>query len=146
MPMPAGWLQVWWETVVKFIRETYTSQSTMMPWWVVLIGVANKMQYLRRSWALPNDSKHNETSFSTISTDMLYLWAAQMPRSPIFVPTMTDKTDYFTPCACVRGNNTWWDGVCRCTCAATVSYNYVYKVVMAALEKLGTFLQSCERD
>jgi hypothetical protein len=26
---------------------------------VWLIGVANKMQFLRRSWALPNDSKYN---------------------------------------------------------------------------------------
>ena len=62
-------------------------------WWVVLIGVANKRQYVRRSWTLPNDSKHNETSFSTISTDMLYLQVAQTPRSPdlvIFVLTTTD--------------------------------------------------------
>ena len=84
----------------------------------VLIGVANKMQYLRRSWTLPNDLKHNEASFSTISTDVLYLRVTQTPRSPdlaIFVLTTddrqttdgrqtTDKTDYFTPCACARGN------------------------------------------
>ena len=65
------------------------------------------MQYLRRSWTLPNDSKHNEARFSTISTDKLYLRVAQIPRSPdlaIFVLT-TDKTDYLTPCACARGNN-----------------------------------------
>ena len=43
---------------------------------------ANKMQYLRRSWTLPNDSKHNETNFSMISTDMLYLRVAQTPTSP----------------------------------------------------------------
>ena len=65
------------------------------------------MKYLRRSWTLPNDSKHNEATFSTISTDMLYLQVAQTPRSPdlaIFVlTTTTDKTDYFTPCACARG-------------------------------------------
>ena len=30
---------------------------------VRLIGVANKTHFLRRSWALPNDSKHNEASF-----------------------------------------------------------------------------------
>ena len=75
---------------------------------LVLIGVANKMKYLRRSWTLPNDSKHNEASFSTISMDMLHLQVAQMLRSPdlaIFVlMTTTDKTDYFTPCACARGN------------------------------------------
>ena len=65
-------------------------------WWEVLIGVANKMQYLRRSWTLPNDSKHNEASFSTISTDKLYLWVAQMSRSPdlaIFVLTTDRQTD-----------------------------------------------------
>ena len=57
------------------------------------IGVANKTKHLRRSWTLPNDSKHNEASFSTISTDMLYLQVAQTPRSPdvaIFVLTTTD--------------------------------------------------------
>ena len=60
----------------------------------MLIGVANKMQYLRRSWTLSNDSKHNEASFSTISTDMLYLRVAQTPRSPdlaIFVLTTDDR-------------------------------------------------------
>ena len=53
-----------------------------------------KMQHLRCLWTLPNDSKHNEASFSTISTDILYLRVAQMPRSPdpaIFVLT-TDTT------------------------------------------------------
>ena len=82
---------------------------TESTWWVELMGVANKMQYLRRSWTLPNDSKHNEASFSTISTDMLYLRVTQTPRSPdlaIFVLTTTDdrKTDYFTPCACAWDN------------------------------------------
>ena len=55
--------------------------------------MANKSQYLQRSWALANDSKHTEASFSAILTDMLYLRVAQMPRSPdlvIFVLT----TDY----------------------------------------------------
>ena len=49
-----------------------------------------QMQNLRRSWTLPNDSKHNEASFSTISIDMLYLRVTQTPRSPdlaIFVLT-----------------------------------------------------------
>ena len=40
------------------------------------------MQHLQRSWALPNDSKHTEASFSAILTDMLYLRVAQVPRSP----------------------------------------------------------------
>jgi hypothetical protein len=30
---------------------------------VRLIGVANKLPYLGRSWALPNDSKHDEAGF-----------------------------------------------------------------------------------
>ena len=56
----------------------------------VHIGVANKTQYLQRSWALPNDSKHTEVSFSATLTDTLYLRVTQMPRSPdlaIFVLT-----------------------------------------------------------
>ena len=72
--------------------------------------MANKMQYLQCSWILSNDLKHNEASFSTISTDILYLWVAQMPGSPdlaIFVlmttQTMTDKSDYFTPSTCTQG-------------------------------------------
>ena len=50
-------------------------------------------QHLQRSWALPNNSKHNEASFSAIFTDTLHLRVAQMPRSPdlaIFV-LMTDN-------------------------------------------------------
>ena len=49
---------------------------------------------LQRSWALPNDSKHTEASFSAILTDTLQLGLAQMPRSPdlaIFV--LTDDND-----------------------------------------------------
>ena len=73
------------------------------------IGVANKMHAVFATLVdlLPNDLKHNEASFLTISTDMLCLRVAQMPRSPdpaIFVLT-TDTTDYFTPCACARGKN-----------------------------------------
>ncbi len=37
-----------------------------------------KKEHLRPSWALPNDSKRNVASFSTISTDLL---SSQMPRS-----------------------------------------------------------------
>ena len=43
-----------------------------------LIGMANKNVVLRRLWAVPNDSKHNEASFST---DSLSLQVAQVPRS-----------------------------------------------------------------
>ena len=72
--------------------------------------MANKMQYLRHSCTLSNDSKHNEANFSTVLMDMLYMYlrVTQMPRSPdlaIFVLTTTDKTDYFTPSACARGND-----------------------------------------
>ena len=61
---------------------------------IVGIGMANKMQHLQRSWALPNDSKHTYASFSAILTDTLHLRVAQMPRSPdlaIFV--LTDDND-----------------------------------------------------
>ena len=75
----------------------------MSTWWVVLIGVVNKMQYLRRSWTLPNDSKHNEANFSTISTDMLYLRVAQTPGRFSDL-AIFDDSDYFTPCACARDN------------------------------------------
>jgi hypothetical protein len=46
--------------------------------------------------ALPNDLKHNEESFSAISTALLYLRVAQMPRCPdlaIFVLTNNKQTD-----------------------------------------------------
>jgi hypothetical protein len=62
---------------------------------VRLIGVANKTSYLGRSWALPNNSRHNEAGISTISTDSLRLRVAQMPRSPdlaIFVLTTDRQT------------------------------------------------------
>jgi hypothetical protein len=77
---------------------------------VRLIGVANKMQLLQCSWTLPNDSKHNEACFMTISTDSLRLRVAQTPGSrdlAIFVLTTDRQTDCFTPCcACMhtRGN------------------------------------------
>ena len=48
---------------------------------VRLLGVASKSKLLRRSWALPNDPKHNEVRFSTISTDYCaYESRAQVPR------------------------------------------------------------------
>ena len=60
-----------------------------------MVGSVNRRgQQNAVSWTLPNDSKHNEASFSTISTDKLYLRVAQMPRSPdlaIFV--LTTQTD-----------------------------------------------------
>jgi hypothetical protein len=54
-----------------------------------------KTQHLRCSWALPNDSKHNEASFSTTSTDLLYLRVAQMSRrSDLAIFVLTDgQTD-----------------------------------------------------
>jgi hypothetical protein len=68
---------------------------------VRLIGVANKTRYLGRSWALPNDSKHNEVDFLTIPTDSLYLRVAQMPRSrdlAIFCADDRRRTDIQTDC------------------------------------------------
>ena len=74
---------------------------------VVHIDVANKTQYLQRSWTLPNDSKHTEASFSTILTDTLYLRVAEMPRSldlAIFVLWQTNYDDRYTlPLAHARG-------------------------------------------
>jgi hypothetical protein len=61
---------------------------------VRLIGVVNKTQLLQRSWTLSNDSKHNEASFMTISTDSLRLRVAQTPRSrdlAIFVLTIAQQ-------------------------------------------------------
>jgi hypothetical protein len=46
---------------------------------VRLIDVANKIPFLGHSWALPNNSKHNEAGFAMISTDSLFLQVAQMP-------------------------------------------------------------------
>jgi hypothetical protein len=82
---------------------------------VRLIGVANKIPYLGRSWALPNDSKHNEAGFWTISTDSLCLRVAKMPRSrdlAMFVLTTDRQTDCFTPAvhARTRANNSQWVG------------------------------------
>ena len=66
-----------------------------------------KTLYLLRLWALPNNSKLSEVSFSPILTYSLCLWSAQMSRSGDFgghnVQT-TDKTDCFTTCVCMRGN------------------------------------------
>ena len=60
---------------------------------------------------MQNDLKYTEASFSSILTYSLTLQVAQAYRSPILTifvrTTMTTdiQTDYFTPCACVRGNN-----------------------------------------
>ena len=51
---------------------------------------------------MPNDSKHTETSFSRISTDLLCLRVAQMPISPglvIFVVTTTTDDRQTKPIA-----------------------------------------------
>jgi hypothetical protein len=66
-----------------------------------------KTPYLECLWALPSDLKHNEPCFLIISTDLLCLQVAQVPRSrdlSIFVRTTDDRqTDCFTPCcACAH--------------------------------------------
>jgi hypothetical protein len=54
-----------------------------------------KTQHLRCSWALSNDSKHNEASSLTTSTDLLYLRGAQMSGcSDLAIFVLTDgQTD-----------------------------------------------------
>ena len=95
------------DDLYRFDITAYEQKALMG---VRLIGMANKMQCLRRSWGLSHNWKHNEVSFSKISTDSLCLRVAQMPRSQdlvIFVLTTTDnrQTNFFTPCcACMRGN------------------------------------------
>jgi phage terminase large subunit-like protein len=72
---------------------------------VRLIGVVNKTTFLRRLWALPNDLKHNEARFTTISTDLLHLRVAQTPRSrdlAIFGSTDDRQPDCFTPAVHAR--------------------------------------------
>ena len=71
---------------------------------------------------MPLDSKHLKASFSPTSTDLLYIRVAKVPKSQdlvIFVDDNdnnndddnddndndNDMTNYFTPCACARGNN-----------------------------------------
>jgi hypothetical protein len=74
-------------------RVVRMSKKHMGVW---LIGVTKKMQFLRPSWALPNDSKHNVASFTTISTDLLRLRVAQTPRSrdlAIFLLMTDGQTD-----------------------------------------------------
>jgi hypothetical protein len=67
---------------------------------VRLIGVANKMQFLRRSWALPNNLKHNEVNFTTISTHSLHLRVAQTPRSrDLAILVSTDDRQIDNPIA-----------------------------------------------
>jgi hypothetical protein len=54
------------------------------------IGVANNTPYWGRSWALPNDSMHNEGGFSTILTDSLFLQVLKSRDLMIFVLTTDD--------------------------------------------------------
>jgi hypothetical protein len=74
---------------------------------VRLIGVPNKTLYLRRSWALPSDSKHKEASLSTISTDSLCLRIAdhEVPRCrdlTIFVRMTDDRQRTDKPIALAK--------------------------------------------
>ena len=52
---------------------------------------------------MPLDSKHTEANFLTNLTDSLLI---QVPRLPDFYvyDDNDDTTDYFTPCACMWGN------------------------------------------
>ena len=58
---------------------------------------ANKRCHLWHSWALPDDLKNIEACFLQISTDLLCLRAAQMPRSRdqvIFVLTTDNRQNW----------------------------------------------------
>ena len=71
---------------------------------------------------MPLDSKRNEASFSQYSKDLLCIIpVAKVSRCrdlAIFVVVVdndNDRIDYFTPCACARGNKiqyTSWSGPC----------------------------------
>ena len=55
------------------------------------------------------NSKHSEASFSPNSTNLLCLRVAKVPRCrdlAIFFADNDNDNDYFTPCACARGNDT----------------------------------------
>ena len=83
------------------------------------IGVvtkADKKALFVTSWTIPLDSKHTEACFSPNSTDSLCLLVAQVPRSWDMANFFAndnnnnndnndDTTDYFTLCACARGND-----------------------------------------
>ena len=62
-----------------------------MAFCAVVIGVVNKTRCLLRSWGLPKDLRHNEASFSTISTDMSWLWVPRCPDLAIFRLTDDDR-------------------------------------------------------
>ena len=96
---------VCWRSLPAYCARLCTwAEST---WWVVLIGVANKTQYLRSSWTLPDNSKRMKPVFQwyrricctyeSIRHLDLQIWQFSCLRQT------TDKTNYFTPCACARG-------------------------------------------
>ena len=68
--------------------------------------MANKTRYLWCSWVVPNNSKHSEASFfcwfqwirCACKCLDIEIWRFSCRRQT------TDKTDYFTPCTCARGN------------------------------------------
>ena len=97
--------------------------------WARSIGVANKTHNLWCSWGLPMESKHNEASFSPISTNSLCLHIPTSRDLAIFVSTTTTttttttittdvQTNHFTPCACTRGKHA--QGVGQLTSPFTV--------------------------
>ena len=72
--------------------------------------------------------KYTEASFFTDSNESVHFQVTHVPKSPklaIFTPTTTDRqTDYFTPCACVRGNDNKTDYFTPWAC--TWDYNYYF--------------------
>ena len=62
--------------VLGYAREQIRKHMACMLCSIIVIGVAcvvNKMQCLLCLWSLPNDLKRNESNFSTISTDTVFL-------------------------------------------------------------------------
>ena len=113
---------VCWRPLPTYAWPVVHEQKAHGLQWARSIGMANKMHYLWRSWAVPKELKHTEASFSPISTDSCCLRVAQIPISQdmaIFMVTTTDRqTDrrqtkpITLPFAHARGVINWGHMVC----------------------------------
>ena len=72
-----------------------------------VVDMANKNAVLRRSWALPNNLKHNGARFLTILTDSLCVRVAQMPRyrDLIILSDGQNRLLYPLLCMCTQDNS-----------------------------------------
>ena len=104
--------------------------------WVRLIGVANINALFATLVAVPKDSKLTEATFSPISTDLLCLRVAQMPRSldlAIFVVTTDDRRQTkptALPLAHARGVKRERWAVCDGVCSYVMCDNTVLQVTI----------------